>query len=124
MFRLTREPGFEYRREERVDAKARWYEFKFATVDDKPVFAIFQVDDECSFFNDVPQRRTYAEEGRLRASAIAFTTHLIIRTAKKLPTDSETAKGGIKYIDHDVDRSYTVFQRDFDAGIDPNARRR
>lgn len=57
-------------------------------------------------------RGTHAEEGRLRATCTAFIKHVVVASAKRLSKSSHTAKGSIKYVDYDVNRTYTVFQRD------------
>lgn len=61
----------------------------------------------------VPEQTTFEEAGRLRVCASAFIKEIIMRAAKLLDDDTETARAGIKYYRHGSNRSYSVFKTDF-----------
>lgn len=86
-----------------MSADKVWYEFKLGTIDDRPILILFQIDEKCKLLRDVPVQGTNKENGRLRACSSAFIKK-IVRAARLLHKNTETAKGGIRYVMHDVDR--------------------
>jgi len=82
-------------------------------VDGRPVFAAFQTNLDCPFFRDVPVRSTFAEEGRLRAACTAFINGIVLPAARRIPVSALTARTGLTSVERDVDRTYTVYRRDY-----------
>lgn len=90
-----------------------WYEFELGKIDNRQLFVVFQIDEKCRFLRDCPVRSTYEEEGRLKECVSAFVSKFIARAARLLDKNCETARGGFRYIMHDVDRSYNVMSKDY-----------
>jgi len=98
-----------------VTENAPWHEFSFLSVDDRPVFAAFQADFDCPFFHKVPVWSIFMEEARLRAVCTAFTNRIVLPAARRLPAYMLTARAGLSSVDRDVERTYPVFQRDYQS---------
>lgn len=82
-FGHSRPTGFQ-RPGDNIRKSTKWYEFRFAEVDNRPIFVLFQKDESLSFFNNVPKRSTYVEESRLQATCAAFVKRVVIISARRM----------------------------------------
>lgn len=81
-----------------MNADKVWYEFELGTIDGRPILILFQIDEKCKFLCDVPVQGTTKENGRLRACSSAFIKKIVLRAARLLHKNTETAKGGFRYV--------------------------
>jgi hypothetical protein len=96
-----------------MDTTRIWYEFRLGTIDNRYLFVLFQIDERCTFMRSLPVRTTVDEEGRLRECCSNFILKFILRAARLLDKNCDTAKGGIRYVMQYVDRGYNIMSRDF-----------
>ncbi|CAL1672196.1 unnamed protein product [Lasius platythorax] len=116
---LEKRPRFQDRRQRR-DNDARpdraWYELKLATLDGCLLFLQFQPDFEGAFFSRSPARESLRRVVCAPASRrLSWYDKVILRAARMLDASTESARGGIRYADYNVDRAYDIFREGFDA---------
>ncbi|KAL0098774.1 hypothetical protein PUN28_020730 [Cardiocondyla obscurior] len=84
-----------------------FFETVVAFVDNNPIHAVFQVDNDSAFF------RERVNENKLFLCASQICMKLLVQASTKMTQNCKTVKAGIQNVKHAVDKTYTVFQEDF-----------
>lgn len=95
--------------DDKVSSDNSWYEFCLGSLDWRSLYVTFQIDGSSNLLEDVTTK-----DGHVIATN-AFVHNVIVRAAKYLSKDTETARGGISYLSYNVDRTYNITEKDFDA---------
>jgi len=131
-FDLCRAPAFVANGTTTTVNAARWYEFSLGVVDWRTLYVMFRLDDRSDLFdtNDATTSRAYigaaerqtllAEEdgsrgdgGKLRIAVTAFVRAVVIATARLLPMNSKTVRGGLPSVRYNVAGAFNVAPADF-----------
>ncbi|KAL0116457.1 hypothetical protein PUN28_009838 [Cardiocondyla obscurior] len=84
-----------------------FFETVVAFVDNNPIHAVFQVDNDSAFF------RERVNKNKLFLCASQICIKLLVQASTKMTQNCKTVKAGIQNVKHAVDKTYTVFQEDF-----------
>lgn len=98
---------------DRIYPDNHWYEFVLGSIDDRQLNLLFQIDDNCALLKDVPRQPTAKEGGQLRVSCNYFIAKFVQRAARLLNKNTETAKGGLRYLRHNVHKTFPVVAQDY-----------
>jgi len=114
-FPLKHLPVYTHGYRENAFATDKWFECCLGSIDDRKVWLIFQMDVNSEFYMDIPlsDRTEDRQDSHLRAACSAFMLHVVTRAAREIPIESETTQTGFRFVQYDVDRTYSVMQTDF-----------
>jgi len=79
----------------------------------RKLWIIFQMDVNSDFYMDIPlsDRMENRQDSRLRAACSSFMLHVVTRAAREMLV--ETAQTGFRFVQYDIERTYSVMQTDF-----------
>jgi len=97
---------------DRANPERTWYEIQLGQVDNRPLYMLYQIDDACTFVRRLPA--AMERQAQLRECVNAFVLTFIARAARLLHANTDTARGGVGFLRHDVDRSYRIMPTEYD----------
>ncbi|KAL0098995.1 hypothetical protein PUN28_020202 [Cardiocondyla obscurior] len=106
IFSRMKEPSGIYN-DDTILRNKEFFETVVAFVDNNPIHAVFQVDNDSAFF------RERVNENKLFLCASQICMKLLVQASTKMTQNCKTVKAGIQNVKHAVDKTYTVFQKDF-----------
>ncbi|KAL0114910.1 hypothetical protein PUN28_010447 [Cardiocondyla obscurior] len=107
IFPRIKEPSGIYD-DDRILQNEQFYETVVAYVDNNPVYAVFQVDNNSAFYRERPNNN----KNNLFLCAFQICMKLLIQAAAKMTEMCKTVKAGIENVKHAVDKTYSIFQED------------